>query len=116
VTQLLRHAFRLIIPTTILPIAASVLVIVFGCVAANDAIQEIFGSYGQFAPVDFADYAYVLTHLDVGAGLVLGGAISIVGLMRGADRILLVGQLLGIVSLSGVLVLEMLSLWASSAI
>lgn len=115
-TQLLRQALQLIIPTTILPIAASVFTIVFGCVAVNDAIREILGFSSQSPPVGFAQYVYVLTHLDVGAGLVLGGAISFVGLRKRSDRMLIVGQLIGIASFSGMLVLEMLSLWVSSAV
>ena len=115
-TQLLRQALQLVIPTTILPIAASVFAIGFGCVAASDAIRDILGFSGQSPPVGFAQYVYVLTHLEVGAGLILGGAISFAGLKKNSDRGLLVGQLVAIASFGGMLVLEMLSLWTSSVV
>jgi hypothetical protein len=106
-----RQAKRLLDPWSVLPTGASVFAMVLGCVAANEAVVELLVPAGHARFVALGHYVYILTHLAVGTGSVLGGAVSLVGLWRGSKAALVAGHLSVIASFSGMLVLQMLSLW-----
>jgi hypothetical protein len=94
--------------------AASIFAILCGYGAAKGAILQMLAPLPSSPPFDLARYTYVLTHLAVGAGLLLGGTVTLAGLRRGSDRALLLGQMIGLASFCGMLSLEMWSLWAPS--
>lgn len=105
------QANRLLDPRSVLPIAASLFALVLGCLAAHQGFTELLVPAGHARFVALGHYVYIMTHLAVGTGSVLGGAVSMVGLWRGSKITLVAGQLSVIASFSGMLLLQMLSLW-----
>ena len=110
------QANRLLDPRSVLPIAASLFALVLGCLAAHRGFLELLVPAGHLRFVALGHYAYIMTHLAIGAGLVLGGAISLVGLWRASTAALVTGQLSAIASIGGMLVLQTFSLWTSAGL
>lgn len=102
---------KLVPARVVLPMAASIFAILCGYGSAKGAILQMLAPLPSSPPLDLARYTYVLTHLAVSAGLLLGGAVTLIGLRRGSDRALLLGQMIGLASFCGMLSLEMWSLW-----
>lgn len=110
-----RGTRQLIGPWVVVPIAASMLALAVGLVAGQRGALEILVPAGHIRSVALEHYAFILTHLAVGAGLVLGGVVTLVGLLRDSNTALLVGQLSVLASFAGLLILDMFSLWVPSA-
>jgi hypothetical protein len=93
---------------TALPIAAAAVALACGGVVVSEAVAQVLAQGGTLS---LARYAFVLTHLTIGAGLLFGGAITLGALRRRSDALLLAGQLVAIACFGGMLAMQTLSLW-----
>lgn len=105
------QAHPLAVVGTILPVAASVFAAIYGGVVLSEAISPIVDPLAPSSAVNLARYAYSLTHLVVGIGLIAGAAMSLQGLRSGSNAALTAGQIAAAGAFCSMLAMQMLALW-----